>query len=231
MLIDADNIAVVFNAEPAIEDVSLCVHSGEFIGLIGPNGAGKTTLLKVLLGLQKPTRGTVRMVKKGGIGYIPQRTAMQHNQMPISVAEVVALGSNGNVLKAGNALQAVGLQDLAKKRFSELSGGQQQRVFIAKALAHEPSILVLDEPTTGVDEHSQQEFYHILQSLQSRGMTIIMVSHDVDTVLSLVTRVVCLNRSIVYDGPPEHFETDKYLPNLYTTKHRVLHHRHKDSHA
>jgi zinc transport system ATP-binding protein len=119
------------------------------------------------------------------------------------------------------------MTDSAHKRFTELSGGQQQRVAIAKALAMQPDILMLDEPTTGIDEHSQTAFYDMLGGLQQQGMTIIMVSHDVDTVLKLVTRVVCLNGTVAYDGPPAHFEADKYLPNVYKEQHVLLHHHHE----
>ena len=208
----------------------MCVHSGEFIGVIGPNGAGKTTLIKTLLGLIAPTKGTVKKIAKN-IGYIPQRGAMYSGQIPLSVLEVASLGSRGNKTKAIQALESVNVYNLANKRFTELSGGQQQRVAIAKALAGSPDILVLDEPTTGIDERSQTEFYDILSTLQQRGITIIMISHDVDTVLGLVTRVVCLNRTVLYDGPPEHFEADKYMPQFYKAEHRRLHHHHGGNHA
>lgn len=129
------------------------------------------------------------------------------------------------------SLQNVGMADASHKLYTQLSGGQQQRVAIAKALASNPDILVLDEPTTGIDERSQSEFYGILQTLQQRGLTIIMVSHDVDAVLRLVTRVICLNRTVLYDGPAEHFEADKYLPQFYKTQHRLLHHHHGAPHV
>lgn len=229
-LIDADNVSVTLSTENVLQDISLCVHAGEFIGIIGPNGAGKTTLVKTVLGLISPTKGTVRTTAKH-IGYIPQRGAMYSSPIPISVLEVVALGSRGNKRTALDALTAVHIHDLAHRRFTELSGGQQQRVAIAKALAGNPDILVLDEPTTGIDERSQTEFYDILATLQQRGITIIMISHDVDTVLGLVTRVICLNRTVLYDGPPEHFEADKYLPQFYKAQHRRLHHHHGGSRA
>lgn len=229
-LIDADNVSVKLGTETVLQDVSMCVHTGEFIGVIGPNGAGKTTLIRTFLGLIVPTKGTIKKIAKN-IGYIPQRGAMYSGQIPLSVLEVVALGSRGNKTKALEALTLVRIHDLASKRFTELSGGQQQRVAIAKALAGNPNLLVLDEPTTGIDEHSQTEFYDILAGLQQRGITILMISHDVDTVLRLVTRVVCLNRTVLYDGPPEHFEADKYLPQFYKAQHRRLHHHHGATHA
>lgn len=231
LLLDIDNVRVELGGQAAIDQVSFCVHSGEFIGLIGPNGAGKTTLLRTMLGLQLPTSGTMKRLHNSVIGYVPQRGNLYSGQIPISVLEVVALGSRGSVGNAKQALEAVSMLDLAGKLFTDLSGGQQQRVAIAKALASNPSMLLLDEPTTGIDEASQHEFYEVLHTLQERGLTIIIVSHDIDSVLNLVTRVICLNQTILYDGAPEHFESDEYLPSLYKAQHRLLHHHHGEQHA
>lgn len=231
MLVDIDSVRVMFSAETILDQISLCIHNGEFIGLIGPNGAGKSTLLKVILGLLRPTKGKIITDPTGVIGYIPQRSEMANNTMPISALEVAMLGSRGAKHAAMHALESVNMADAAKKRFNELSGGQQQRVFIAKALASNPTMLILDEPTTGIDERSQTEFYDILRGLQQKGITIVMVSHDVDTVLSLVTRVICLNQTILYDGPPQHFEADTYLPSFFKHQHRLLHHHHGAPHA
>lgn len=203
------------------------MHPGEFIGVIGPNGAGKTTLLRVLLRLQRPTAGDINVASKR-IGYVPQRAAIHNSQVPVSVREVVGLGSAGMALRA---LAEVGMEGMADRPFTQLSGGQQQRVLIAKALAGEPELLILDEPTTGIDERSQTEFYDILRRLQAKGITLIMVSHDIDVVLQLVTRVICVNGGILYDGPAEHFEADEYLPKFFTAQHRILHHQHGAPHA
>jgi zinc transport system ATP-binding protein len=229
LLVDVDNVSVKLGAETVIDRVSFCFHKGEFIGLIGPNGAGKTTLLRVVLGLTKPTTGKVRTAGEV-VGYVPQRGALYNAAVPMSVLEVVRLNA-GSRAAALRALEETGMQAVASKRFTELSGGQQQRVSIAKALAGNAELLILDEPTTGIDEQSQSEFYGLLQSLQQKGITIVMVSHEVDTVTKLVTRVICLNRSILYDGPPEHFEADKYLPSAYKAQHLMLHHHHGVPHA
>jgi zinc transport system ATP-binding protein len=230
LLIDADNISVELQGQLAVDQVSLCIHSGEFIGLIGPNGAGKTTLLKALLGLLRPTTGTI-VRQPVHYDYIPQRGNVYNGITPLSVTEVVGLGGKGNAAVIQQALHDTHTENLARKRFSELSGGQQQRVAIAKALAVHADVLILDEPTTGIDEQSQLEFYAVLHNLQKQGITIIMVSHEVDAVLKLVTRVICLNRTILYDGLPEHFEADKYLPSVYKNQHRQLHHHHGVPHA
>lgn len=227
-LIDIDNASVQLGTELVLNNVSLCIHQGEFIGLIGPNGAGKTTLLKIMLGLLQLTGGTIKRAKNN-VGYIPQRGRQQDLQVPLSVLEITNLG--GNKQQALHALQAVGMAEAAGKRFADLSGGQQQRVLIAKALACQPQLLILDEPTTGIDEPSQAQFYQLLKELLAKNIAIIMVSHDIESVLNLVTRVVCLNRTILYDGAPEHFEADTHLPGFYGGQHRILHHKHGENHA
>jgi zinc transport system ATP-binding protein len=225
-LLELRDVTVAFGGEPALETASLCLHTGEFVGIIGQNGAGKTTLLKTILGLQKPTSGDVIRSQNVRTGYIPQRGAHYSGIVPISVLEVVKLGSqHSSAAQALQALAQVQMESFANRIFTELSGGQQQRVSIAKALAGNAGLLILDEPTTGIDERSQTSFYALLRSLQEKGITILMVSHEVDTVLSLVTRVICLNQQVVYDGPPEHFESDKHLPNHNQRIH--LHHNHQ----
>jgi zinc transport system ATP-binding protein len=230
LLIDVDALTVRFGAETVIDTVSFCVHEGEFVGLIGPNGSGKTTLLRTVLGLLRPSAGKVNR-RQATIGYIPQRGALYNGIVPISALEVVSLGARGSQEQAMAALERVQLADVAYKRFNELSGGQQQRIALAKALAGQARLLILDEPTTGIDEQAQTAFYELLRSLQKQNITIIMVSHEVDTVLKLVTRVICLNQTILYDGPPEHFEADKYLPQAYKQQHIQLHHHHENGHA
>lgn len=197
------------------------MHRGEFIGLIGPNGAGKTTLLKAVLGLAKPSRGHVHL-HASKVAYVPQTGRLYDGIVPISVLEVAQMGASRP--QAVEALAQVGMEKFARKRFNELSGGQQQRVIIAKALAERADLLILDEPATGVDEQTQKEFYKLLQSLQGEGITVVMVSHEVETVLKLVTRVVFLNQTVLYDGPPAKFDPQKYLSQEYQAQHQKLHH-------
>jgi zinc transport system ATP-binding protein len=230
LLIDIDNVSVRLGNDLALEAVSLCIHANEFIGLIGPNGAGKTTLLRAMLGLQSVDQGSIQR-EAVRIGYIPQRGQLYSGLVPISVREVVRLGAHGTANSAEQALQRVGMETFADRRFTELSGGQQQRVAIAKALAGNANILMLDEPTTGIDEQSQATFYKILKDLQQQGVTIIIVTHEVEAVLKLVTRIICLNRAILYDGAPEHFDADVHMPNRYKEQHIQLHHGHGGQHA
>lgn len=228
-LIDVDAISVSFGNDKALDDVSFCLHRGEFVGLIGPNGAGKTTLLRSLLGLQTVSKGTIRTSPDLTIGYVPQRGRLYDGTVPMSVREIVELSGAGHA-DSQKALKTVGLETLTSHRFAELSGGQQQRVIIAKALAAHSNLLILDEPTTGIDENSQTEFYRILTELQAKGITIVMVSHEIDTTVRLATRVICINHTVLYDGPPEHFEADDYLPHTYQEQHVRLHHK-GDHHA
>lgn len=231
MLIDVDNLNVLLGGEKVLDNVSVCVHTGEFIGIVGTNGAGKTTLLRTILGFIKPTSGTIYK-DNAKISYIPQQTNTYNSNVPMSVMEVVKLGSAGSSALAQEALKTVGLKDLSGRKFTDLSGGQRQRVAIAKALASNPDILILDEPTTGIDESSQAEFYETLHSLQHKGITIITVGHEVETLVNHASRIICINRGIVYDGKPEDFDPAKHLPSFYKNQHQALHHHeHGDHHA
>lgn len=224
--LSAHDISVSFGTDEVLNSVSFAIRAGEFVGLVGQNGSGKTTLLRVLLGLLKPTKGEAGTSSRVTIGYVPQRGQLYNGIVPMSVLEVVNLGSKGNTTKARQALKSVGMQAAFRRNFNDLSGGQQQRVVIAKVLASGANVLILDEPTTGVDKASQAEFYSLLKQLHDDGRTIIMVSHDIDSVVKIVSRVICLNRTVVYDGPPEAFDLSHHLRNKYTT-----HIHHGGSHA
>ena len=219
-----------------LEDVSLEVGAGEFVAIAGPNGGGKTTLLRLVLGLERPTTGTVRVfgkpVGKAGrtgrgnlpeeegrrplasrIGYLPQRARLV-GEAPVTVREVV---STGRLAPAGiwgplrrtdreavtRAIETVGLAGRADSPVRTLSGGMQQRALIAKALASEPTLLALDEPTTGVDAASQESLGLLLEELREElGVTILYVSHEFGAVEHVVDRIVLVRGGIVYDGPP-----------------------------
>jgi zinc transport system ATP-binding protein len=204
-----------YGREPILEDINLSVRSGNFIGLIGPNGDGKTTLLKVLLGLIQPTRGDVRIfgqnVRAGRthIGYVPQMVEFDH-EFPISVWEVVCTGwiNKRRLLSpytaedndiAVEALRQVEMLDLYQQPISQLSSGQRQRVYIARALAVEPRLLLLDEPLANVDIQASANIYDLLAKLNEH-ITILMVSHDIGVISSYVKTVGCLNYSLYYHG-------------------------------
>jgi zinc transport system ATP-binding protein len=204
-----------------LEDVTLAVQPGEFLAIAGPNGGGKTTLLRLVLGLERPLTGTVRVfgtppgrgAPGARVGYLPQRSRLV-GEAPVTVREVV---STGRLAPAGiwgplrardrdavvNAIETVGLTDRADAPLRTLSGGMQQRALIAKALASEPTLLALDEPTTGVDAASQESLGLLLEELRERlGVTILYVSHEFGAVEHVVDRIVLVRGGIVYDGRP-----------------------------
>ena len=200
------------HAPPVLRDVDLQVERGEFVAIAGPNGGGKTTLVRVVVGLEQPSSGSVElMVRK--IGYLPQRTQAGIDA-PVTVRELVTTGRASRTRLLGplnavdrdsvqEAIDRVGLSPHADRRLSTLSGGQQQRAFIAKALAADPELLVLDEPTTGVDVEAQEAIASLLQRLRSElEMTILYVSHEFGAVERFVERIVLVRGGIVFDGPP-----------------------------
>jgi zinc transport system ATP-binding protein len=197
---------------PVLRDVDLTVDSGEFLAIAGPNGGGKTTLLRLVLGLEQPTSGTVRVLLPRR-AYLPQR-AQTAADAPLTVRELVAAGrvartrlfgplARGDRDAVREAIDRVGLSDRADRRLATLSGGQQQRAFIAKALAADPQLLALDEPTTGVDVEAQEAIAALLLRLRDElRMTILYVSHEFGAVESFVRRIVLIRERVVFDGDP-----------------------------
>ena len=197
---------------PVLRDVDLSVERGEFVAIAGPNGGGKTTLLRLVLGLEEPVSGRV-LVPAHRLAYLPQR-AQAGVDSPLTVDELVAAGRTPRTRLVGplrhadreavhDAIGRVGLGPQAKRRLTTLSGGQQQRAFIAKALAADPELLVLDEPTTGVDVEAQESLASLLEQLhRDLDVTILYVSHEFGAVERFVERIVLVRGEIVFDGPP-----------------------------
>ena len=200
------------HAPRVLRDVDLEVQRGEFVAIAGPNGGGKTTLVRLVVGLEQPTSGRIELMARK-VGYLPQRTQAGIDA-PVTVRELVTTGrasrarligplSSTDRVSVQEAIDRVGLSPNADRRLTTLSGGQQQRAFIAKALAADPELLVLDEPTTGVDVEAQDAIAALLQRLRSElEMTILYVSHEFGAVERFVERIVLVRGGIVFDGPP-----------------------------
>ncbi|MDJ0844301.1 metal ABC transporter ATP-binding protein [Crocosphaera sp.] len=216
-IINLNHVWAKYNKDPILEDINLTIYEGDFVGLIGPNGGGKTTLFKLLLGLIKPYQGTVRIlgntVSKGRryIGYVPQLLELDR-EFPVSVAEVVRMGRLGkrrllqpytakDEMILNRTLEQVEMLELRDRPIAELSGGQRQRVYIARALASEPRILLLDEPTASVDPQRQSNIYELLKEL-NQFITVIMISHDIGAISTYVKTVGCLNHRLFFHGDP-----------------------------
>jgi zinc transport system ATP-binding protein len=217
-IVRLENIWMYYNNIPVLEDINLSIGHGDFLGIIGPNGGGKTTLLKVMLGLIQPSSGEV-IYRKNGIGknkslmgYVTQHNLFDR-AFPVSVWDVALMGrtraaglfkrySKQDKDVAAHALETVGMLDHKDTQIGLLSGGQQQRVFIARALATEPELLLLDEPTASVDTAAQTEFYELLEQLKKQ-MAIVIVSHDLSAISIYVDKIACLNRQLFYHGDTE----------------------------
>jgi zinc transport system ATP-binding protein len=244
-IVEIENLCFSYQGDETLCSVTFIVEKGDFLGLIGPNGSGKTTLLRVILGLLTAQNGTVKLFGKKitefnewtKIGYVPQKATYIETSIPINVWEIVSLGrvaktGIGNFFKNEDtqaiekALSSVDMLEHKDSLITELSGGQQQRVFIAKALASEPELLILDEPTVGVDVAAQDEFYQLLAKLNQKGLTLIIVSHDIDVIVNEVNKVACLNKKLVYHGTPKDFIKEDYLEKLYGKARKFILHDH-----
>ena len=226
-IVEINNLTVQYPDVKALDDISLVVNQGDFLGIIGPNGAGKSTLFASMLGLNTKYKGTIKFfdedIKKSKnylkqLGYVPQKPIFEKN-FPVTVTDVVRMGlrKESDENKIDEILQQLWIHELRERRIGELSGGQQQRVFIAKALVNNPKILILDEPVTGIDQQSIDLFYSILRELNSKQkITIIWSSHDLDAVNKLANHVACLNRTLFFHGESETFFSDDELVKQYS---------------
>ena len=227
-VISLDNVSYRYNSDLVLENISFKADQGDLLGIIGPNGAGKTTLFSLILGLLEGYQGKITLFNEDirnhrkalkRIGYIPQKKNINQG-FPATVEEIVSLGVLGrktNMDVIISALKIVGLLEQKDKRIGELSGGQQQRVLIAKALVNEPELLILDEPTTGIDLETQDRFYTLLRKLNSeRNITIILASHDLDAINRLANKVACVNRKMSFHGDAREFFGNEQLLKSYS---------------
>lgn len=226
------DLTVSYAAEPVLWDVDLDIPAQSLCAVVGPNGAGKSTLLKAILGLVPVSAGTVWLQgssqTKGKLGYVPQRNAVDWD-FPTDALDVVTMGTYGRLGwfqrpgknerdLARHCLERVGMADFARRQISELSGGQQQRVFLARALAQQAPVTLMDEPFAGVDDPTQGKLVQILQELRQEGKTILVVHHDLDTVANIFDRVVFLNRRVIATGPVGQIFNDQTIREAYASR-------------
>ena len=217
-ILRVENLSLKYDSGFAIENLTFEVSQGERLAVVGPNGAGKSTLFKIIAGVLNQTGGTVNIFghSPGGhicIAYVSQRSQVDLN-FPVTVTDVVMMGRIGQLglfrnpgagdkKAVSQALEVVGLEDLAKRQINQLSGGQQQRMFIARSLAQEAELMLMDEPTSGLDAASQEEIFAILDRLRDEGVTVLLSLHDLKTAAQKFDRVMLLNRRLLALGKPE----------------------------
>jgi manganese/iron transport system ATP-binding protein len=229
-ILDVHKISARYNGRLALEDITFHLHVGERIAVVGPNGAGKSTLFKVVAGVLQPSSGEVNIygsTPRGHvcIAYITQRSQVDWN-FPVSVADVVMMGRIAKLGPLGwpkkhdwhlvhQALETVDLTDLAKRQIGELSGGQQQRMFIARALAQEAELMLMDEPFTGLDTPSQEGILELLDELKRQGVTVMVATHDLEQAAQYFDRIMLLNHRVIGFGPPEQVLQTERLVQAY----------------
>jgi zinc transport system ATP-binding protein len=217
-IIECQGVCFSYGSEPVLHDVNINIHRGDYLGIVGPNGGGKTTLLKIMLGLLPNQCGSVRLFGKDiheftdwyKIGYVPQKATSFDVNFPATVFEVVLMGTYGkrgilhkttkaDATAAMHALKKVEMDGFANRLIGDLSGGQQQRVFIARALVSNPEVIFLDEPTTGVDESAQKDFYQLLRTLNRQyDVTLVFISHDLHALKAEATEIATVHRTLTY---------------------------------
>lgn len=247
-IIECKQIDFKYGSNQILKDLDFVARSGDYIGLVGPNGSGKSTLLKIILGLIKPNRGQVLLFGQPlssfkdwhQVGYVSQKANSFNSGFPATVYEVVSMGLYGKLGlfkklskkdkdRVLETIDQVGLSDYVHRNIGQLSGGQQQRAFIARALVSRPRLLILDEPTVGIDTESVDRFYQLLARLHQKfNLTLLMVTHDIGMMTRHVTKVACLNKRIHFHGDPSEFQKNQHqiLAETYGTHMNLLEHDH-----
>lgn len=241
-VVSVQNVSFAYTDNAILDKISFDIQPGEYVGMVGPNGGGKTTLLKIMLGLLKPSAGSVTLLgnslihsqDRSRIGYVPQRSQVDDYVFPATVGEVVMSGrtaqigifsrpSKSDKAAVKRAMKTADVSHLEYRRIGTLSGGERQRVMIARALAGDPAVLMLDEPTAAVDAPNQEAFYEFLRKLHDQGLTIILVSHDIDIVMHEVDTVLCLNKHLICHGPAEQVLGHDDIHKTYGHHAKVVH--------
>ena len=237
-VLEVHDLTVSYEQHPVLWNVDLSLPAGKLIGILGPNGAGKSTLIKSIMGLITPTSGYVKIFDKvlpevrSRISYVPQRESVDWN-FPASVLDVVVMGTYGKlglfrrpgkkeIQVAQDALEQVGMTAFASRQIAELSGGQQQRVFIARALAQQADLYLMDEPFAGVDMATETAIFQLLQDMAAAGKTVLVVHHDIHSAMNFFDWVIMLNLHLVASGPKEQVMTEELLRKTYGGKLNLL---------
>jgi manganese/zinc/iron transport system ATP- binding protein len=237
-VLEVHDLTVSYDQHPVLWNVDLSLPAGKLIGILGPNGAGKSTLIKSIMGLIEPTSGYIKIFDKplpevrSRISYVPQRESVDWN-FPASVLDVVVMGTYGKLglfRRSGkkerqiamDALAQVGMSGYSKRQISELSGGQQQRVFIARALAQQADLYLMDEPFAGVDMATETAIFQLLQDMARSGKTVLVVHHDIHSAMNFFEWVIMLNLHLVASGPKDQVMTEELLRKTYGGKLNLL---------
>jgi len=233
VILKLDNITVGYEHAAVLRDVSFHVHSDQFTGIVGPSGSGKTTLLRTLLGALRPQRGTVTTKPGLRMAYVPQLETVNWN-FPVTVFECVLMArtegrqwpraSRTDKADVAAVLDRLGIAELAGRHIRQLSGGQQQRMFIARALVSNPGLLVLDEPTSGVDVSTRHDMLHLLADLHEDGISIVLTTHDLNGMAAHLPHLVTINGKIIAEGTPHQVITSDVLERTFGARLEVLEH-------
>ncbi len=231
-LIELRDVTCGYNGTPVLHRINLAIPEGQLTGIVGPSGAGKSSLLRAILGQLRLHQGVVRVMGEpvrgrppAGVGYVPQLETIDWN-FPVTVEEVVLMGraatsgiwpwpSRADRRAMSELLDRLGILAYARRQIRDLSGGQQQRVFLARALMRSPRLLLLDEPTTGVDIKTRHDVLHLLRELNDSGVTIMLTTHDLNAVATHLPHVVCLNHTVIAQGQPSEIFTPELLSRTY----------------
>lgn len=232
-LIRLEGVNAAYDKHLVLSGVDFHVHEDQFTGIVGPSGAGKTTLLRLLLGMLKPVGGAVTTAPELRVAYVPQLETVNWN-FPVTVEECVLMSraqgrrmpraTSAEKASVQAVLERLGIGSLGKRHIRELSGGQQQRMFLARALMREPQLLLMDEPTSGVDVSTRHDMLHLLADLHEDGVAIVLTTHDLNGMAAHLPHLVCVNHRIVGEGTPREVLTPDVLEQTFGARMEVLEH-------
>ena len=232
-LVALERVTFGYGGAPVVRDVTYAVEPGAFTGIVGPSGSGKTSLLRLLLGTARPTSGTLVRAPGTAVSYVPQLETVDWN-FPVTVGECVLMSRPSSRLlpwptraeraDVAQVLERLGIGELADRHIRELSGGQQQRMFLARALLRRPQLLLLDEPTSGVDVQTRHEVLHLLDDLNRDGLAIVLTTHDLNGMAAHLPHLVALHQRVIASGPPSEVIVPDVLERTFGARMEVLQH-------